>query len=692
MPDVELQTPEIDDIDQQASPFRRRVALLVVGITLLGSIVAYLQTAASNNEDEAARDSHRLAITGLGQQIDTSAEFQFAYEVYTQAELLDRRRLISRGRQRSAVGTDAESAFRLGAERFQAVRDSLTGLSPLLENEEYSETADPLFPTRYDADVTVEPDLAQLRQEAKAEEADSYGGKADTYVAILTVLAVSLFLIGLSLTVVGRGRVLLLAPGVGLAAVCVLWTLVVAAGGVQKTPDPAIEAVGEGLRLIQRGDYEDAIEALDEAIDIRPDYATAYGYRADAHFVSGSSQETTFVSVTDPENLAAAIEDAEKAVELGADRDVGVVGSLGFYYFLQGDYDDAARLTNRALDFNDKLPTLWLNLGVIEAARGNDDRAEGYYDVGIDLLRDEPNEFVRGDIFAGGRTDLELLVLAEPELDEAAERFETQLTSAETELRLGDRGSSRGATIETVALEQDGAFMAVDYVAEGLEDGTPLAFIGYHRTERDGPFVQPSQMVDFRRFEAADEGATAFAFLSNGQCLPPGDYRVDVYAGGRKMAEIEGEVTPSVLGEISAETNDDLGLSMCVPTEWEVEADLETGFLQAVDPAEELGLVQVGVLAMGAEALAQGGDVLVAEQIDTAIDDLGGTPEPPQEAFVGGISGTVTEVDMGGGARASVGSAITDDGVVHVVITFGADQETFDAIKTQMVNTLFFTT
>src|SRR5436189_177716 len=50
------------------------------------------------------------------------------------------------------------------------------------------------------------PDQARLRQTIGAELANDHGGKADSYVAVLTVLAVSLFLLGLSLTVEGRNK------------------------------------------------------------------------------------------------------------------------------------------------------------------------------------------------------------------------------------------------------------------------------------------------------------------------------------------------------------------------------------------------------------------------------------------------------------------------------------------------------
>ncbi|MEY2406174.1 MAG: hypothetical protein QOG39_1090, partial [Acidimicrobiaceae bacterium] len=41
---VELEPPELDEIDANASSFKRRVALIVVLITLFASVVAYLHS------------------------------------------------------------------------------------------------------------------------------------------------------------------------------------------------------------------------------------------------------------------------------------------------------------------------------------------------------------------------------------------------------------------------------------------------------------------------------------------------------------------------------------------------------------------------------------------------------------------------------------------------------------------------
>ena len=67
---AEVELPEIE-IDDDNDPFKRRIALLVVAITLFGTIVAVMENRAGNKEEVAARDAQRLAISGLGTRVST---------------------------------------------------------------------------------------------------------------------------------------------------------------------------------------------------------------------------------------------------------------------------------------------------------------------------------------------------------------------------------------------------------------------------------------------------------------------------------------------------------------------------------------------------------------------------------------------------------------------------------------------
>src|SRR5438477_4355479 len=100
MPDVEA--PDID-VDDDAPIFRRRLALVVVLITLFGACIAYLHEQNGNFEDNAARNAQIESIRGFGKQVDASTQFRSEYRVFVQRQLLERQHLVAAARQRSTL-------------------------------------------------------------------------------------------------------------------------------------------------------------------------------------------------------------------------------------------------------------------------------------------------------------------------------------------------------------------------------------------------------------------------------------------------------------------------------------------------------------------------------------------------------------------------------------------------------------
>src|SRR4051812_20801698 len=191
----EIEAPELE-IDDDAPAFRRRLAMLVVLITLLGAGVAYLHEQNSNLEDNAAREAQISSITGFGKQVGASTSYQLDYSVFVQQQLLLRHQLIAQGRQRSSADAQA-NVFGADATRWGDVSGAVGSLTPVTSTDSAN---------AHDGELQRDPDEARLTQQVFSNKANDYGNKADAYVAVLTVLAVSLFLIGLSLTVSGRGR------------------------------------------------------------------------------------------------------------------------------------------------------------------------------------------------------------------------------------------------------------------------------------------------------------------------------------------------------------------------------------------------------------------------------------------------------------------------------------------------------
>ena len=511
--------------------------MLVVFITLFGAIVAYAQAVESNDEDRAARDAQRDAIEGLGAQVDASAALAADLRIGSDIDAVLQREALNAARIQT-FGEDPDADVHLAArDRHAAVAQAVADLTPIDPADAGTVAADI-------ADRDARPDQARLRQAVEADLANDHGSKADTYVAILTVLAVSLFLLGLSLTVVGRNRFVLVVPGVAVALVCAAWAAVVYQRDVTRVSEVAIADVAEGQRLQNTGDLAGAIERFDEAIDDSPDFAAAFARRASARFQEGSTQQgqTAFLSFTSPEALEDAIDDLDEAMRLGADSDVVTVADAGFFNFLAGDFERSAALTTQALELNSALPAVWFNLGVAHVALGDDDAAEEAYEEGIDVLSEEPSAGRRSQVLAGARTDLSIVrdLLDDDDLDEVIDLVrEMEARLAEVELEGSDCAGAgcetdidaSDAEVTDVTFTRNGATVFADLSVEGLDDGAGIGVAWYFRAADGQPFEQAALP-----FEAvAVEGGLAFAStlpVLDPACPVLGDYLVRVYAGG----------------------------------------------------------------------------------------------------------------------------------------------------------------
>jgi tetratricopeptide (TPR) repeat protein len=587
--DVELEAPELD-VDEEAGRFRRGVAVLVVIITLFGAIVSYAQAVESNDEDIAARDAQRRAVEGLGAQVDASAALVSDLRVASSIDAVLQRQAINAGRVSAfAEGSDLDADVHLAArDRLAQVAEAVADLTPV----------DPSDTATLDADFAERnrrPDQARLRQGIEADLANQHGGKADTYVAILTVLAVALFLLGLSLTVEGSRRFVLLVPGVAIAVVCVGWSLLTWSRHVERVSDPAIVDVAEGQALQDAGDFEGAIAHYDEAIEDSPDFAAAYARRASARFLQGSSQlgQTGFISLTTEEALEDALADLDEALARGGDTDVNTVADAGFFRFLAGDFDESVELTSDALDQNQLIASLWFNLGAAHVARDDRNEAEDAYEEGFDVLfENEPSASTRSQVLAGARTDLSILrtLLDGDELDDVIgliEDTEARLADAELESTTCPDGEpcdididAGGAEVAAVDFTRTGAFVNATVEVDGLDDGDAVGVAWYFRTDGEEPFAQAS--LSFDAVEVS--GGSVFTStipLFTPACPVVGDYLLRAYAGG----ELIGEAAASIGDEISPIDPDEEGPSAVEP-EFGVGTPLGSRFEALVDPVE----------------------------------------------------------------------------------------------------------
>jgi len=123
--------------------------------------------------------------------------------------------------------------------------------------------------------------------------------------------------------------------------------------------------------------------------------------------------------------------------------------------------------------------------------------------------------------------------------------------------------ASEGATIADTQIGTDRFRLFASYNADGFDAGAELTNVWYFRPldkNGNGPF---QQVPDMDRITLASDNNSGF--VENGNCLPGGDYRVEVYAGHNLMTTVEKNIGDSPLGALQVEGGDEIGFTLCRP-------------------------------------------------------------------------------------------------------------------------------
>ncbi|MEY2431815.1 MAG: hypothetical protein QOC92_1540 [Acidimicrobiaceae bacterium] len=692
----EIEAPEIE-VDDDAPLFRRRLALAVVLITLFGSVIAYLHEQNSNLEDNAARDAQIASVKGFGQQVGASTEFRLDYRVFVQRQMLERRHLVAAARQRSTLNGSLASVYASDSERWVQLRDAIG---------QGTKVKDDRGALELDSQLQTSPDKARLAQKVFANRANDYGNKADSYVALLTVLAVGLFLIGLSLTVSGRGRNFLALPGVAIAVVCVGWGLMITASSITEVSSKAIDLTAEGQELQSSGDPAGAVVKYRDAIKESPQFGAAYARLADAEFQAGGTTVAgnQFQSVSDPEATKRAIEAGEKALSLG-EGNASLLSDIGFFHFTLGQYDRAEQLSQQALSENDQFPPLVFNVGVVQVAKGDASGAQKSYERGIALLEKEQDLDLRRQVLAAARTDLELAENKTPQSKDLSTKMKGLLAVAEVSV-LGSRDKApanapNGSSVVDVKITTDRFRLLAGYSANGFDINTALLNVWYFRpldANGQGPF---EQLFPLDQVTLTGSNTVQTIPVENGDCLPGGDYRVEVYAGRDLLATTDQHFTDSPLGSLLVAGGEDVGFTMCHPDTWQsIDTGGQPGSLAFNNPQDPTQSVLVFSFPIGSGS-GSNGAALLDSTLQGAVQQqqirVTGTPELGEEFLGRTVDGadvtmattSITGTDPLGNSVRITASAASDD-VVRVVIVVAGDESKLNIIRGELVNSIRF--
>ena len=317
------------------------VAVVIAFATLVAAVAGFLQANTGQVAGDKRDEAEQLALIALASAQRSRETAQVELETF--AQWVEQRTQAGNAFLASLYsGNDVAHQNELlqEQERWETIAAATLKQSAIDPASEFGPEQDPTFPQRYFAAATEESLGLNALQDAANEEASKLDERAAGYTAVLAMLAVALYLFGLTLAVTGRWlRLGFLSVGVGMLGVALLWMVQSAIAPVYETNDQAAAEYAKG-RVARATAYDAAGYATSEqhynkAIELRPTFARAYAERAAVIFDAASPQRSGFTSIAPPAALARAAADLRAALTLGLEN-ATTLGDLGFYTFAEG--------------------------------------------------------------------------------------------------------------------------------------------------------------------------------------------------------------------------------------------------------------------------------------------------------------------------------------------------------------------
>src|SRR5215203_3718992 len=371
--------PEISRTDAEERT-KRRIAIIISLVAILGALLAFARTDASAHADDAKRLQKRLTIEASGLKLGSQSELGF--NLAAAQAWLEMAKLTNSAEMAGALTLPnwenysyqqrewpTEVATVVPDEWYRPARDRLEEVAPLLQPP-YSGNVRQFYADKSLVTVIM---LTEEATDARAQQ-NQWAEKASSYSFYLAMLAIGGALLGLSTTMQGRGRLICFVTGVGIAGIVAVLSVSVYTRGVTYFSESAINDYAQGVGLSYQGQSADvtladdltrqAINSFDRAIEEEPAYANAMFDRANALYKLKEYQS--------------AAESYQLAIDSGR-NDTGAIWNLGWNLYLLGQFDEANDAYRQALSLNPDQITVRMNLALSLLAGGSIDEATAEY-------------------------------------------------------------------------------------------------------------------------------------------------------------------------------------------------------------------------------------------------------------------------------------------------------------------------
>jgi tetratricopeptide (TPR) repeat protein len=711
---------ELVDIatERHRDPRARLVAICAVLVTVAAAAAGYLQSEALKDSAAAEVDAQQLSAAALAES-DRSWEQRFLQlELFMRQQVNRRnaalafelRRFSSApdGELRRLQGTSMQLA-EVGSRRARRIADSDIGeIAPISVRGPEGPDRDPLFPTRFLYGNGGQGLALIAESDAAIEYAKVRGNAVSTYIAIIAIFAVAVYLFGFSLTPHGRtNRPLLATAATVLALAGIVWGGTTLLSSPTRAGDSAADAYARAESEQLVGEFDESVEDYGEAIEGGADFPRAYRQRAIARFWADSPQarEAYGVNLTSPSALRGSISDLERAEDLGL-KDSTVVGDLSFSYLNLGIQERDPELIAEAVDLGERLAELLpgksvYGMAVGELALGHRARALELLKLGAlqiafaNVSKRKPRPYdEQTQELGSAMTDLELLAAHYPDLAGEVLSAKEQLVRIVQEAAggsSGGEGEKADAGFRASGMSgyvwPGGVGFSVS--ARGFDPHRDRTWVEWYRKENDLGWFAMSAASGPPSVGRADLDSLSWewgyrrTWLLNSYylrdtrqpvCLPPGTYRVELYVNGRLAGTRQ---LGSDFGSLEPAVDRMVGYRLCRPAGWRPSPEARPGLLNGfISPGRTRGVyvIRLSNAAGLGSVFGQGSQVRAA--VGPILREFGGLlPARPEHgrdvnlAFLGKDDEVMRDYTYRGG-RLRIGVSRQLDGSLFIGFVF----------------------
>lgn len=209
--------------------YKTLIVVLTLITTVITAIVATLQADANIRANTANRDSQYYAIL-VSAELQRSG-LQSTYDLNTMAKVLLEKQtaLMMEFTALQSEDKQGTALSNLSALAAQARADILTNFSVFFTDPRYAPKTTDGLPDgeAYLADSNARANQILEKQNTAADDYHKWSSKADSYVGVLTVIAVAFFLLGLAQALTGQMRLVFAIFGAVILLASSAWTVLI---------------------------------------------------------------------------------------------------------------------------------------------------------------------------------------------------------------------------------------------------------------------------------------------------------------------------------------------------------------------------------------------------------------------------------------------------------------------------------